>query len=68
MPGKGTIDFDVLCSTDEIENLCTVQVTASKAGTDFDKSFDFAPGTTSTWTAGPAKGGRSRSRSPARLA
>lgn len=52
MPGKGTIEFDVLCSTDEIENLCTVQVTASKAGTDFDKSFDFAPGTTSTDLAG----------------
>lgn len=52
MAGKGTIAFDVLCSTDEIENLCTVKVTATKAGATFDKSFDFAPGTTSTDLAG----------------
>lgn len=48
MPGTGKLTFRVECGTGEIENLCTVKVTATSA-TDppppFELSHNFAPGT-----------------------
>lgn len=51
MAGTGKLTFRVECRTGEIENLCTVNVTATCATNPpppFDDSHNFAPGTTAS--------------------